>query len=80
MKILFGFFVGPSVTLDGDWTVALIALQRAARSIEMGESDFALVGAANTCIFPELNKIYENFGVISSDGQCRSLDANGNKL
>ncbi|KAJ1528563.1 hypothetical protein ONE63_006967 [Megalurothrips usitatus] len=68
---------GPSITLDGDWTVSLIALQRAVLSIESGESDYALIGAANTCLFPELNKIYENLGVISSDGQCRSLDARG---
>lgn len=66
---------GPSVTLDGDWTVGLVAMQRAARSIEIGESDFALIGAANTCLFPELNKIYENLGVLSTDGQCLSLDA-----
>ncbi|XP_034238382.1 fatty acid synthase-like [Thrips palmi] len=65
---------GPSVTLDGDWTVAMVALQRAAHSIETGESDFALVGAANTCLFPELNKIYENLGVLSTDGLCRVLD------
>lgn len=65
------------MTIDGDWTVALIALQRAARSIESGESDYALIGAANTCLFPELNKIYENFGVLSTDGQCRALDVDG---
>lgn len=65
------------MTLDGDWTVGLVAMQRAARSIEIGESDFALIGAANTCLFPELNKIYENLGVLSSDGQCRALDATG---
>ncbi|KAK3912560.1 Fatty acid synthase [Frankliniella fusca] len=68
---------GPSVTLDGDWTVALVAMQRAARSIESGESEFALIGAANTCLFPELNKIYENLGVLSTDGQCRALSAAG---
>ncbi|XP_052123110.1 fatty acid synthase [Frankliniella occidentalis] len=68
---------GPSVTLDGDWTVALVALQRAARSIESGESEFALIGAANTCLFPELNKIYENLGVLSADGHCRALSSTG---
>jgi len=66
---------GPSITLDTACSSSLVAVHLAARSIRSGESDFALVGAANLILQPQISIAYSQSRMMAEDGHCKFGDA-----
>ncbi|XP_025268427.1 fatty acid synthase-like [Camponotus floridanus] len=69
---------GPSYTIDSACSSSLFAIERAYRSMQLGECDAAIVGGANLCLNPLISLQFMRLGVLSSDGFCRSFDENAN--
>lgn len=47
----------------------------AARSIQMGDCDSAVVGATNLFLGPEMALAMDRFGTLATDGQTMTFDA-----
>ncbi|RLU25189.1 hypothetical protein DMN91_003281 [Ooceraea biroi] len=65
---------GPSFMLDSACSSSLIAVERAYRSIRMGECDAAIIGGSNLCLHPCISLQFSRLGVLSSTGFCRPFD------
>ncbi|MDQ1005523.1 acyl transferase domain-containing protein [Streptomyces sp. V4I23] len=65
---------GPSVALDTSCSSGLVAAHLACQSLQTGESDLALAGAANLLLSPRVFSSYNEFGVLSPTGRCKSFD------
>ncbi len=68
---------GPSMTVDTACSSGLTALDQAIKSIESGDSEFAIVGAANALLVPEMFAGFSAATMLSPVGQCRAFDADG---
>jgi phthiocerol/phenolphthiocerol synthesis type-I polyketide synthase B len=68
---------GPSVTLDTACSSALVAVHLAAQSIRSGESEVALVGAANIILQPHISIAYSQARMLAQDAQCKFGDISG---
>ena len=66
---------GPSVVIDTACSSSLVAVHAACRSLQSGECDFALVGAANLIFDPLISVAYSRSGLLSREGRCRFGDA-----
>ena len=66
---------GPSVTIDTACSSSLVAAHMAVRSIQAGECEIALVGAANMILQPHISIAYGRSGMLASDGRCKFGDA-----
>lgn len=65
---------GPSFTLDTACSSLMYALHAAARSIEAGECDAAIVGACNLMLLPQASQQFFSLGVLATDGVSRPFD------
>ncbi len=68
---------GPSITIDTACSSSLVAVHLATRSIRSGESDVALVGAANLILQPHISIGYSQSRMMAEDGRCKFGDASG---
>jgi acyl transferase domain-containing protein len=66
---------GPSVNLQTACSTSLVAVHFACQSIINGECDMALAGAISLNIPQQSAHLYEEGGINSPDGHCRSYDA-----
>src|SRR5581483_923532 len=65
--------LGPSVSVSAACSSGLVAVHEAATHLLMHECDFAIAGACE--IDRGVGYLYEEGGVLSPDGYCRSFDA-----
>ncbi|WP_280109899.1 beta-ketoacyl synthase N-terminal-like domain-containing protein, partial [Azospirillum sp. B506] len=66
---------GPSFAVDTACSSSLVALHLAGRSLRVGETDMALVGAANIFCSRAGIEPFERMGLLSPDHACRTFDA-----
>ncbi len=68
-------FRGPAYVVDTACSSSLVALHNACMSLRAGESDLALVGAANLVLDPGMSINFDKAGLLSLDGVVRTFDA-----
>ncbi len=65
---------GPSMALDTACSSGLVAAHLACQSLQLGESDLALAGAVNLLLSPRVFTSYNELGVLSPSGRCKTFD------
>ena len=66
---------GPSFAVDTACSSSLVALHLAAQSLSAGESDYALVAAANELLSPHTSIGFSQAHMLSPKGRSRAFDA-----
>lgn len=66
---------GPSVNVQTSCSTSLVALHLACQSLLNGECDVALAGGVSVRFPQRAGYFYQDSGVLSPDGHCRSFDA-----
>ena len=66
---------GPSMNIQTACSTSLTAVHAAARAVMTYECDMALAGGATVSVPQRSGYMYEPGGIASSDGHCRSFDA-----
>ena len=66
---------GPSLAIDTACSSSLVALHLACQSLQLGESDFCLVGGVNAILSPEVTIAFSQAGMTAADGRCKTFDA-----
>lgn len=66
---------GPAMTIGAACSSSLLALHAACQSLLAGECDMALGGGVHVGFPLKSGYRYENSGILSHDGRCRSFDA-----
>jgi polyketide synthase 5 len=69
---------GPAVTVDTACSSGLVTVHMACRSLDQGESDFALAGGCMLMLEPRLNASMSAIGMLSATGRCQSFDVKAN--
>src|SRR5579859_3391693 len=67
---------GPSMTLQSGCSTSLVAVCQACQSLLTFQSDLALAGGSSITFPQKRGSFYQEGGMISPDGHCRSFDAN----
>lgn len=65
---------GPSMTVQTACSTSLVAIHLGCQSLLSGESDMALAGAVSLALPGIGGYLYQDEGIVSSDGHCRSFD------
>jgi acyl transferase domain-containing protein len=65
---------GPSVLVQTACSTSLVAVHLACQSLLSGESDLALAGGVSIDVPQTAGYVYQEAGVMSSDGHCRAFD------
>lgn len=68
---------GPSMTVDTGCSSSLICFHLANQSLLSGESEMSIVVGSALHFAPNTYQTMSDMGFISSDGRCRSFDAEG---
>nr|WP_314073712.1 SDR family NAD(P)-dependent oxidoreductase [uncultured Roseococcus sp.] len=68
---------GPSLTIDTACSSSIVALAQAARALETGEIDLAVVGGVNIFTSPAPFIGFSRAGMLSPTGLCRPFSAHG---
>ncbi|MFT6127007.1 MAG: amino acid adenylation domain-containing protein [Patiriisocius sp.] len=68
---------GPAVSVHSACSTSLLAIAQAAESIRNGQCDVALAGGSSVTSPMYSGHLYQEGSMLSSNGQCRSFDANG---
>ncbi|KAK0702382.1 hypothetical protein B0H67DRAFT_650419 [Lasiosphaeris hirsuta] len=68
---------GPSMTVDTACSSSLTAFHLGCESLHKGEADMAIVVGSALHFAPNTYQTMSDMGFISSDGRCRSFDADG---
>ncbi|REE25491.1 amino acid adenylation domain-containing protein [Winogradskyella pacifica] len=68
---------GPAVSVHSACSTSSLAIAQAVESIRNGQCDVALAGGASVTSPMNSGHLYQEGSMLSSNGQCRSFDANG---
>jgi len=68
-------FRGPSVNVQTTCSTSLVAVHLACQSLLNGECDMALAGGVSVTLPLKAGFYYQEGGVVSPDGHCRTFDA-----
>jgi acyl transferase domain-containing protein/acyl carrier protein len=66
---------GPSLSVHTACSTGLVAVHLACEAVRNGECDMALAGAASIELTQEQGYLYNEGGILSPDGHCRTFDA-----
>ncbi|MEG3436744.1 hybrid fatty acyl-AMP ligase/type I polyketide synthase [Pannus brasiliensis CCIBt3594] len=66
---------GPSLAIDTACSSSLVAVHLAARSLQSGECERAIVGGVNLLLSEELTETFTKAGMMAADGRCKTFDA-----
>jgi acyl transferase domain-containing protein/acyl carrier protein len=66
---------GPAITVQTFCSTSLVAVHLACQSLLNGESDMALAGASSINVGLKGGYLYQESGIVSPDGHCRTFDA-----
>lgn len=69
---------GPSIAVQATCATSLVAVHLACQSLLSRECDLALAGATAVALPQDCGYLYEEGGILSPDGSCRSFDAGAN--
>ena len=69
---------GPSFTMQAGCSTSLLAVTQACQSLLTYQSDMALAGGASITFPQKRGSFYQEGGMISPDGHCRTFDADAN--
>ncbi|MGI9610164.1 MAG: type I polyketide synthase, partial [Acidimicrobiia bacterium] len=67
---------GPAVSVSAASSTSGVALHLACQSVLSGETDMALAGGATVLVPLTDGYVYQEDGILSPDGRCRTFDAN----
>ncbi|KAF2137936.1 uncharacterized protein K452DRAFT_301651 [Aplosporella prunicola CBS 121167] len=68
---------GPSVTIDTACSSSLVCLHFGNQSLQHGDADIAIVAGSALHFDPNIFITMTDFGMLSTDGRCRTFDASG---
>jgi acyl transferase domain-containing protein len=66
---------GPSINVQTTCSTSLVAVHIACQSLLNGECDMALAGGVSVTLPLKIGFFYQEGGVVSPDGHCRTFDA-----
>ena len=66
---------GPSVTVQTACSTSLVAVHMACESLRDGKCDMALAGGVSITVPSKNGYVYQEGGILSPDGHCRTFDA-----
>jgi phthiocerol/phenolphthiocerol synthesis type-I polyketide synthase A len=66
---------GPAVVIDTACSSSLVAVHLACQSLRRRESDLALAAGVNLMLSPENSIACSRWGMLASDGRCKTFDA-----
>jgi len=66
---------GPSVTVQSACSTSLVAVHQACQALLNGECEIALAGGVSIVTTGKRGYLYQEGGIFSPDGHCRSFDA-----
>lgn len=69
---------GPSMVIDTACSSSLVAVHLACLNLQAQLCDLAFVGSVNINLLPSIHLILSQAKMLSSDGQCKTFDANAN--
>lgn len=71
-------FNGPSEPIDTLCSSSLVAIHRAIQDLRAGLCEQAIVGGISLLISPLLSTVFEQAGMLSPEGRCRTFDVDAN--
>ena len=66
---------GPSISVQTACSTSLVAIHLACQSVLNGECDMALAGGVSISLLKKMGYFYQEGGIYSPDGHCRTFDA-----
>jgi len=66
---------GPAINVGTACSTSLVAVHLACRSLLNGQCDMALAGGVSVKVTQDKGYVYREGGILSSDGHCRTFDA-----
>ncbi len=67
--------MGPAVAVDMTCASSLAAIHQATSGLRYGEVDLALAGGVQVALSPAITRFMAEYGMLSSNGNCRTFDA-----
>ncbi len=69
---------GPAMTLQSACSTSLLAVAQACQTLMTGQADMMLAGGASITFPQRRGYLYQEGGMVSPDGHCRTFDAGAN--
>ncbi len=69
---------GPAMTLQTACSTSLLAVTQACQALMLGQADMMLAGGVSISFPQRRGYVYQEGGMASADGHCRTFDANAN--
>lgn len=66
---------GPSLAIDSACSSSLVAIHLACQSLRAGECGMAIVGASSLKLLSDEVLVFSKWGMLASDGKCKTFDA-----